>query len=112
MSSFFDSEIVQDELKVINEIQDKITSEILKFHKMTRSEKAEHMNLLSDLLEKEKILYTRLSLSDDPDAIRMKEQMTQTSQIIGFGKTTDVLSIFDNMKDVIDGIKKREGIDS
>ena len=29
------------ELKVINEIQDKITSEILKFHKMTRSEKAE-----------------------------------------------------------------------
>ena len=33
------------------------------------------IEMLSILLEKQKIMYTRLSLSDDPEALTMKEQL-------------------------------------
>jgi hypothetical protein len=33
------------------------------------------LNFLEKLLEKQKVLYTRLSLSDDPEAIQMKERI-------------------------------------
>ena len=34
---------------------------------MTKEDKIKHIDLLSRLLEKQKVLYTRLSLSDDPE---------------------------------------------
>ena len=74
---------------------------------MDANEKLEHINLLSELLEKQQILYTRLTLSDDPDALRLKEQMIESAKILGFGPNPDVNVVFKSMQKTIDSLRKR-----
>ena len=104
--SFFNSEMVQKEMDEIAEIQRRIVKEIASFFDMDVDEKLEHINLLDDLLEKQQILYTRLSLSDDPDAVKMKEQMVESAKILGFGQSPDVSMVFTSMRQTIDGLRK------
>lgn len=102
--SFFDSEIVQQEIEDINELQLIIAKEIFKFPSMTKYEKQEHIQVLADLLEKQQLLYTRVSLSDDPKAIQMKNQIVESSKLLGFGDM-DVHSVFNSMKMTIENLK-------
>ncbi len=102
--SFFDSEIVKKELDDIYELQLKMGKEISRFPFMSNQEKSEHMEILSDLLEKQQLLYTRLSLSDDPKAIEMKNQIQESSKLLGFGNA-DIHSIFRSMKMTIKNLK-------
>jgi hypothetical protein len=104
--SFFNSEMVQKEVDGIAEIQRKIVKEIPSFFSMDVEEKLAHINLLDELLEKQQILYTRLSLSDDPDALKMKEQMVESAKILGFGPTPDISMVFSSMRQTIDGLRK------
>jgi hypothetical protein len=106
--SFFDSEIVQKELEDISDLQKTLTRDIFKFPSMTKEEKQEHMEVLEQLLEKQQLLYTRLSLSDDPKAIEMKKQVVESSRLLGFGNA-DINTIFNSMKMTIKNIKA--GID-
>ena len=76
--SFFDSDIIQEELKEINRLQESIYSSVLSFGMMSKEDKIEHVDMLSDLLEKQRVMYTRLSLSDDPKAVEMKENLTSS----------------------------------
>lgn len=78
---------------------------------MSKAEKLEHVNLLSELLEKQKILYTRVSLSDDPEAVQMKERIIESSRLLGYGDATNMSVIFDNMNKVIQRIKKEAEVD-
>jgi hypothetical protein len=106
--SFFDSEIVQKEIEDISDLQKTLTRDIFKFPSMTKEEKQEHMEVLEQLLEKQQLLYTRLSLSDDPKAIEMKKQVVESSRLLGFGNA-DINTIFNSMKMTIKNIKA--GID-
>jgi hypothetical protein len=109
---FFDSEIVQNELKSIEKLQRELTRSVLRFPIMSKEEKLEHVNLLSSLLEKQKILYTRLSLSDDPKAIEMKERIIESSKLLGYGDPSDMNRLFENMQNVIRKIKKEAEVDT
>jgi hypothetical protein len=108
--SFFDSEIVQQEIEEINNLQSEISKQIFTFPSMSKSEKYEHMQSLSSLLEKQQLLYTRLSLSDDPKAIEMKKQIIESSKLLGFGNL-DINSIFKSMKMTIENLKMKVKID-
>jgi hypothetical protein len=108
--SFFDSEIVQKEMRDIHEIQMQIGKELFAFPSMPKEEKIRHISLLSDLLEKQQVLYTRISLSDDPQALVMKEQMIESSKMLGFGNA-DVNTIFNSMKMTIENLKKHAEVD-
>ena len=108
---FFDSEIVQNEMKTIERLQRELTRSVLRFPIMSKEEKLEHVNLLSDLLEKQKILYTRLTLSDDPKAIEMKEKIIESSRLLGYGSPSDMNKLFDNMQNVIKKIKREAEVD-
>ena len=55
MSNFFDSEIIQDALHEINELQEDVYSNLIGFQAMSREEKLEHVETLLLLLEKQKI---------------------------------------------------------
>ena len=72
MSDFFDSEFVQDAIQDINELQEEIYTEVFAFDKLDQDEKLEHLDKLDTLLEKQRNLYTRMSLSDDPRAKEMR----------------------------------------
>jgi hypothetical protein len=106
MSDFFDSEIIQDELKEINKLQEDIYGSILTFGMMSNEDKLEHINKLSNLLDKQRIMYTRLSLSDDPAAVEMKENLRKSVTLMGFPPDTDMQVLFTSMTKTIESLKK------
>ena len=106
MSSFFDSEFIQQELREINELQESIYGSILTFGGMSREDKLEHIEKMTELLEKQRIMYTRLSLSDDPDAVEMKENLRKSVALMGFPPETDMSILFSSMTKTIEGLKK------
>ena len=73
---------------------------------MDKDDKLEHVEMLSELLDKQKVLYTRLSLSDDPEAKRMKEQIMQSAKSLGFPDDVDLTYVFSNMTKILDSMKK------
>jgi predicted RNA binding protein with dsRBD fold (UPF0201 family) len=106
MSKFFDSELIQEELEEINELQKFIYGSILTFGSMTREDKLEHIDKLTQLLEKQRIMYTRLSLSDDPQAVEMKENLRKSVAIMGFPPDTDMNILFNSMNKTIESLKE------
>jgi hypothetical protein len=106
MSNFFDSDIIQEELKEINKLQEDIYGSILTFGMMDRETKLEHIEKLSLLLEKQRVMYTRLSLSDDPQAVEMKENLRKSVAIMGFSPETDMQVLFTSMTKTIESLKK------
>ena len=48
---------------------------------MDKEEKLFHVSMLEKLLDKQKILYTRLSLSDDPEAKMMKQKIVDSAKL-------------------------------
>lgn len=108
--SFFDSELVRAEMVEISELQEQIYKNVFDFYKMGKEEKSKHIDILQKLLDKQKVLYTRLSLSDDPDAQEMKERISQSAVMMGLPENMDMNVIFNNMSSLIDMM--REQIDS
>ena len=105
MSDFFESEIIQEELGEINEMQEKIYGSLMTFSSMSSEEKLEHIDLLTTLLEKQRVMYTRLSLSDDPQAIEMKENLRKSVALMGFPPETDMQTLFDSMNATIKSLR-------
>jgi len=106
MSDFFKSELIQEELTEINRLQEKIYGSLLSFGIMSREQKLEHIEILTNLLEKQKVMYTRLSLSDDPQAIEMKENLRKSVAMMGFPPETDMITLFDSMNATIKSLKE------
>ena len=105
MSEFFKSDIIQEELNEINRMQEKIYGSLLTFGSMSREEKIEHVDLLTNLLEKQRVMYTRLSLSDDPQAVEMKENLRKSVAMMGFPPETDMQFLFNSMSATIKSLK-------
>ena len=106
MSNFFDSEIIQNELEEINELQKTLYRDVMEFSTMERDEQVEHIDLLTELLDRQKIMYARLSLSDDPEAINMKNHLQKSIPLMVFPTGTDMNLLFDGMKKTISQLKE------
>lgn len=104
--SFFNSEVVRAEMAEISELQEDLYDSIFKFPTMTNSEKLRHVDLMQKLLSKQQILYTRLSLSDDPEAISMKNKIIESAVAMGLSEHVDMNVIFNNMIKLIDAMRK------
>jgi hypothetical protein len=105
--SFFNSEVVRAEMTEIGEMQEEVYKNVFKFPTMSKEEKLEHVKLLEKLLDKQKVLYTRLSLSDDPEAIQMKERITESASMMGLPSNVDMNVIFNNMSSMLDVMKQQ-----
>ena len=105
--SFFDSEVVRAEMVEIQELQEEVYKNVFSFPSMDNDEKLIHIDLLENLIDKQKILYTRLSLSDDPDAKMMKDQIVESATMMGLPRGTDMSVVFNNMSSMIDVMKKQ-----
>ena len=104
--SFFDSEIVRAEMTEIHELQEDVYENFMKFPYMNNADRSHHIDQLSKLIEKQKIVYARLSLSDDPDAREMKENILKSAKSMGLPADVDVGKMFDQMSEVIGMMKK------
>ena len=105
--SFFDSEIVRAEMAEIHELQEEVYANVMTFPYMNNADKAYHIEQLSKLIEKQKIVYARLSLSDDPAAKKMKEEITQSASTMGLPKNVDMNIVFNQMTEMVGMMKQQ-----
>lgn len=105
--TFFDSDIVQNELKEIGFLQERISSTMLSFEQMSKEEKLEHIEMLEQLLDRQRVLYARLSLSDDPKAIEMKTRLDKSMQLLGLAPHMKIGDVFQNMTNLIRDSKRQ-----
>jgi len=105
--SFFESEVVRAEMAEISELQEQIYQSVFKFSIMSKEQRIEHVDLLQKLLDKQKILYTRLSLSDDLEAKKMKEKISESAAMMGLSPNIDMSIIFNNMSRLIESMRER-----
>lgn len=101
MSSFFDSEIVQEEMHEIAEMQREVCLELPYFNFMRKPEKEKHINKILELIEKQRVLFTRFSLTDDSDAKALRETFINTMSMMGYGESSDIQTVLLNMKEAM-----------
>ena len=106
MSAFFESEIIKEALDDINKLQEDVYGKLVHFHMMTHDDQIDHVTKLTELLDKQRIMYTRLSLSDDPDAVIMRESLNKTVTMMGYPQGTDISILFQNMHATIEALKE------
>ena len=104
--TFFQSDVVRAELAEIQELQQEVYGALFKFPTMPKEDKQYHIDCLERLIEKQKILYTRLSLSDDPEAQKMKEQVLKGAKDLGLPTNVDMNLVFDDIYKMVDVMKK------
>ena len=104
--TFFQSDVVRAELAEIQELQEEVYGALFKFPSMCKEDKQYHIDCLERLIEKQKVLYTRLSLSDDPEAQKMKEQVLRGAADLGLPTNVDMNLVFDDIHKMVDVMKK------
>jgi len=95
--TFFQSDVVRAEMAEISELQEEIYNNVFKFPTMSKEDQRYHIEVLERLLDKQKVMYTRLSLSDDPEAKMMKDSIIQSAKTMGLPSNVDVNLMFDQM---------------
>jgi ribosome-associated translation inhibitor RaiA len=101
--SFFDSPIVQEEIKNISKLGSVISENVLIFPTLSLQEKSERVDTLQDMLDKINLFYTRLSLSEDKEALEMKQRIQDCSGL--FGEDT-IQDAFNSVQYLIDEMRK------
>ena len=88
--SFFNSDIVRAEMVKIAELQEEVYGSVLQFPHMSNSDKIYHVELMQKLIDKQKVLYARLSLSDDPEAVEMRKKIRESAVMMGLPPNVDM----------------------
>ena len=104
---FFSSDIVQEEVRKLSELQKEVYSNMFDFALMDKEGQLEHLNALERLIEAQKILYTRLSLSDDPEAQEMKQRIIDHAVEMGMPRNVDLFTLLDNMRVLLENTKNQ-----
>ena len=105
--SFFDSEVVRAEMTEIAELQEEVYSNVFKFPRMSKEDQLYHVEVLEKLLDKQRVLYTRLSLSDDPEAKKMKKHIEESAKQMGLPTNVDMNILFVNMNNMVEMMKNQ-----
>ncbi len=105
--SFFKSDVVRAEMAEISELQEEVYSNVFKFQNMSSEDKSYHVNILEKLIEKQRVMYTRLSLSDDPDAKKMKQDIVDSASMMGLPKNLDMNKVWSDMTKMVDIMRKQ-----
>ena len=105
MSEFFQSELVQEELREIEKLQETVFVNFFNFQILPQSEQLEQIKNLEKLLHKQNTFYHRLKLSDDPKAKEMKNMLQKQAQDMGFPPGVDLGDTFKNMFKMIEHMR-------
>lgn len=104
--SFLKSPQVRAGLVEINELQEKIMTDAMKFPNLSLDDQYEHIEDLEDLLEKQRLMYIRISLSDDPEAKEMKKNILGSIDLMGLKQPQDPDELFKMMHQTIVQLRK------
>lgn len=96
-SNFFRSEMVQGDLQELAKMQEYCMKSMVVFPVLSPEKKMEYFNVLQELIEKQKVFYFRLKLSDDEEAQEMAENIKQAAIMYGASENEDATVIFDDL---------------
>tara|TARA_B100000900_G_C19953002_1_gene462457 strand:+ start:163 stop:495 length:333 start_codon:yes stop_codon:yes gene_type:complete len=104
--SFFDSKFVRDEIEEITKLQEKIYDKMYSFASMNNEDKIIHIEMLEDLLNRQQVMFTRLKLSNDPQAEDIKNQIMRAARTLGFPENVDLNYVLSKMNDAVGKMKE------
>jgi hypothetical protein len=97
MSRFFDSEQVRESLFELDELQHKLFNELLELPFSGSDKKREHLETMKNF---------RLSLSNDPEAIEMKNRILDSAKMFGLESGDNINTFFAKMEESIENLEK------
>jgi hypothetical protein len=107
MSDFFKSELVRGDIQEMAELQRFCFQSMVAFPVLSSAKKMEYFEVMEQLIEKQKIFYTRLCLSDDPEAIEMVENMKQAVVMLGATPDDNMNIMYDDLLDKVTKMKQQ-----
>jgi len=107
MSKFFQSELVRGDIQEMMELQQFCFRSSMQFVLLDAEKKEEYFDALEKLIEKQKVFYARLELSDDPEAKSVQENMKQGVVMLGATPDTSIRSMFDELLSKISIMRKK-----
>ena len=96
MSDFFKSEVVQKELQDMGELYMEINRMGLV---LSIDQKREQLHKMMRLIEMQQTMYMRVSLSDDPDAKQLVEQVKNAASMLGMPPEDVGPQFYDTLKE-------------
>ena len=105
-SNLFSSEIVRREAGRMQELYQSVSRRMYTFERMTREEKQQMFDDMDELVEKQKILYTRVMLSDDDDSELVKENFRVAAKQMGIPTSKLGPEIFDLAQKAVDSLRE------
>ena len=102
MSKFFQSELVRGDIQEMAALQEFCFRSVTNLALLNKEKKLEYFEAMKLLLEKQKIFHARLSLSDDPEAKSVLENMKQAVVMLGGNSELTVNEMFDDLLKKID----------
>ena len=101
-SKFFQSELVRGDIQEMAVLQEFCFRSVTNLALLNKEKKKEYFDAMRKLLEKQKVFHARLSLSDDPEAKQVAENMKQAVIMLGGDSNLDIRSMFDDLLQKID----------
>ena len=106
MTEFFRSAQVRAALAELAEIQDDLAHTMSNPRILSDDEKKDYVKKLKLFLEKQKLFFFRVSLSDDPEAIQVKEHILDTAKMFGFSEMSGMDKFFEQLDETIKKVEK------
>ena len=104
--SFFNSDVVRAEMAEISELQEEVYNNVFKFPTLSKEDQQYHVEILERLLEKQRVMYIRLSLSEDPEAKEMKKRIVESASMFGLPQNVDMNTLFNQMGQAVGMMKQ------
>ena len=94
MSDFFKSDQVQNSIMELTMLQQQLATEMPYLPRMNYNQKVEHLTTLKTFLEKQKLFFFRISLSNDKEALEMKEKLMEAAKMFGVQDEINTMDAF------------------
>ena len=94
--TFFNSDIVQEELHRMQELYLEITKMGLL---LSVDQKKEQLDKMIELIDLQQTMYMRVTLSDDPDAQKMVSQVREAARMVGLSPNDVNHTFYDRLRD-------------
>ena len=106
MGKFFQSELVRGTIQEMTALQEFCFKSAMNLPLLKKEQQLEYFDALIQLIEKQKIFYTRVRLSDDPEAESIKENMKQAALLLGGDPNMNVIEMFDDLLKKVTSYRK------
>ena len=105
-SKFFRSELVRGDIQEMMELQQICFKYAMSFPLLNREKKLEYLGALQLMLEKQEIMYARMTLSDDPEAKSVLENMKQGIVMMGADPNLTIKEMFNDLRTKVEFMLK------